>query len=131
MRLPFTSRRKADEAMCLLVEVTRRCMADVDEKIREERAARPEAEGLLAAERKLSNRAVAYVKQAEGRRDADGHRLARALRAVASGRAREAAYRRTITRLTVQLLDATGYPGEPLLPAAQALLGIDVKEDGE
>ena len=38
------------------------------------------------------------------------------------------AYRKTITRLTNQLLDATGYQGAPLQPAARAVLGIE-KED--
>lgn len=65
-----------------------------------------------------------------GRRGYEDHqrRLRRALRAVAAERAQSAAYRRTIRQLTDQLLDATGYQGEPLLPAAQALLGINVKE---
>ncbi|MFE0699157.1 hypothetical protein [Streptomyces sp. NPDC058872] len=54
-------------------------------------------------------------------------RLHRALRAVAAERRQAAAYRRTISRLTDQLLDTTGYQGEPLLPAARAVLGI--KED--
>lgn len=128
MRLPFTSRRKAEEAMCLLVEVTRRTLDDADTQLHEERAARRKAEGLLAAERKLSSRAIAYVEQAEGRRDVDGYRLARALRAVAALRAEAAVQRRVTRRLTDQLLDATGHIGEPLLPAARVTLDLD-KED--
>lgn len=128
MRLPFTSRRKAEEAMCLLVEVTRRTLDDADTQLHEERAARREAEGLLAAERKLASRAVAYVKQAEGRRDTDGYRLARALRAVACLRDEAATQRRVARHLTDQLLDATGYQGEPLLDAARHTLDLD-KED--
>lgn len=49
MRLPFTSRRRADEAMCLLVEVTRRTLNDADIVLREEQAARRQAEAELAA----------------------------------------------------------------------------------
>lgn len=67
-----------------------------------------------------------------GRRGYEDHqrRLRRALRAVAAERAQSAAYRRTIDRLTDQLLDATGYQGKPLLPAARVDLGIDTpKED--
>ncbi|WP_282696298.1 hypothetical protein [Streptomyces sp. CC208A] len=57
-------------------------------------------------------------------------RLHRAVRAVAAERAQAEGYRRTIRRLTDQLLDATGYQGEPLLPAARRALGIDdIKEE--
>ncbi|MGW8357365.1 hypothetical protein [Streptomyces wedmorensis] len=55
-------------------------------------------------------------------------RLHRALRAVAYEREQAEGYRRTIRRLTDQLLDATGYQGEPLLPEARRVLDIDVKE---
>ena len=55
-------------------------------------------------------------------------RLYRALRACARYRAENAAQRREIKRLTNQLLDATGYQGAPLQPAARAVLGIE-KED--
>jgi hypothetical protein len=88
MRLPFTSRRKAEEAMCLLVEVTRRTLDDADVQLHEERAARRQAEDELATQQ------------------------------------------RVIKRLTDQLLDATGYQGEPLLPAARHTLDLD-KEDSQ
>ncbi|MGW6395437.1 hypothetical protein ACWFR1_34215 [Streptomyces sp. NPDC055103] len=55
-------------------------------------------------------------------------RLHRALRAVARERRQSVAYRRTIDRLTDQLLDATGNQGEPLLPEARRVLDLD-KED--
>lgn len=116
MKFPLVSRREAEKALCLLVEVTRRTLTTVEAQLHEERAAR--------------RRAEAYVGQAERRRDADGDRLARALRAVAAERRQAAAYRRTIDRLTDQLLDATGYQGEPLLPAARMTLGLD-KEDSQ
>lgn len=117
--------------MCLLVEVTRRCMADVDKQIHEERAARREAEGQLAAEltqeRAKRERLKTYMFKAHtGRYEA---RIGRLLRAVAYEREQAEGYRRTIKHLTDQLLDATGYQGEPLLPAARTVLGIeDAKE---
>jgi hypothetical protein len=56
--------------------------------------------------------------------------LKRALRAAARYRAEAAVQRRVINRLTTQLLDATGFQGEPLRPAARTTLGIDTtKED--
>lgn len=115
MRLPFVSRRVAEETLCLLVEVSRRAVTDAED-------ARSEAEHRLAVERAKWRRAVGYA--------GNGQRLARALRALAVERAQSAAYRRTIRALTDQLLDATGYQGEPLLPAAREALGIDtLKED--
>jgi len=41
-----------------------------------------------------------------------------------------ATQQRVIKRLTDQLLDATGYQGEPLLPAARHTLDLD-KEDSQ
>ena len=123
MRLPFISRRKATEAVCLIVEVSRRAMAEKDQLLDEERAARRKAETNLAQERK-KQRAVASWRYVDDRR------LGRAVRALAAERAQAAAYRRTIRRLTDQLLDATGNGGEPLLPAARVTLGIeDAKEE--
>jgi hypothetical protein len=88
MRLPFISRRQAEETLCLLVEVSRRALAEVDEQLCEERTALRKAELEIATQK------------------------------------------RVIERLTDQLLDATGYQGEPLLPAARATLGIeDAKEE--
>lgn len=88
MRFPLVSRRKSEEALCLLVEVTRRSLNDADTALYEERAARRKAEAELATQG------------------------------------------RVIKRLTDQLLDATGFQGEPLLPAARTTLGINTpKED--
>ncbi|MFI1942227.1 hypothetical protein ACH44C_34485 [Streptomyces purpureus] len=121
MRLPFISRRRHETAVDFLAAVHR---VNLDE----ERAARVKAEHDLAAEQAKLRRAVAYVGQAEGRRDADGARLARALRAVARLRTEAAVQRRVNHRLANQLLDATGYQGEPLLPAAREALGITTTE---
>lgn len=123
MRLPFISSRKATEAVCLIVEVSRRAIAEKDQLLDQERADRKKAEFALAQERK-KQRAVASWRYTDDRR------LGRAVRALAAERAQAAAYRRTITRLTDQLLDATGYQGEPLIPAARVALGIeDAKEE--
>lgn len=56
-------------------------------------------------------------------------RLHRALRACARYRADLAIEKRVIRRLGTQLLDATGYQGEPLLPAARALLDLDTTKE--
>ncbi|MFB6626462.1 hypothetical protein ACFCWD_28840 [Streptomyces sp. NPDC056374] len=56
-------------------------------------------------------------------------RLHRALRSVAALRNEAAVQRRVTDRLATQLLDATGYQGEPLLPAARATLGIEKEVD--
>ncbi|MFD9047632.1 hypothetical protein [Streptomyces zaomyceticus] len=58
-------------------------------------------------------------------------RLHRALRAVARLRAEAAVQQRVTRRLTDQLLAATGYQGEPLLPAARTTLGIDTLKEGQ
>lgn len=131
MRLPFISRRRAQANVDLAVSAVWHLVDEAESATREARIEQRQAEAQLAAERKLHRRALAYIGQAEGRRDVDGYRLARALRAVAAERRQCAAYRRTINRLTDQLLDATGFQGEPLLPAAREVLGIDVKEDCE
>lgn len=55
-------------------------------------------------------------------------RLHRALRACRRYRADAAVQARVTNRLANQLLDATGYQGEPLLPAAREALGITPKE---
>ncbi|MGW4703735.1 hypothetical protein [Streptomyces sp. NPDC004285] len=95
----------------------------------EARIEQRQAESQLAAAHVQYDRAVAYLGQAERRRDADGYRLSRALRAVAYEREQAEGYRRTIKHLTDRLLDATGYQGKPLLDPARQTLGIDVKED--
>lgn len=55
-------------------------------------------------------------------------RLHRALKACRRYRAEAAVQQRVTRRLTDQLLDATGYQGEPLLDAARHTLDLD-KED--
>lgn len=128
MRFPFISVRSALRAIAVATEASHHIAENADRRWADERAARLKAEADLLSERKKYSRAVAYVEQAEGRRDVDGYRLARALRAVAQLRAEAAVQRRVVDRLTDQLLDATGHIGEPLLPAARATLGLD-KED--
>jgi len=126
MRLPFISRRHHEEAIDFLAAIHRSNLDDATTWAMEERGARRTAEAELDRERAKRDRLKTYMRRTHTARYEQ--RIARALRAVASGRVREAAYRRTITRLTDQLLDATGYQGEPLLPAARATLGMD-KED--
>lgn len=128
MRLPFISRRRAQASVDFATAGLRVRIENVERELAEERTARFQAERKLAAERKLHRRAVAYIGQAEGRRDVDGYRLARALRAIARLRAEAATQRRVERGLTDQLLDATGFQGEPLLPAARHTLDLD-KED--
>jgi hypothetical protein len=125
MRLPFISRRRAQANVDLAVTAVWHLVDEAEAATREARIEQRRAETELAAVQRSHRRAVAYIEQAEGRRDTDGYRLARALRAVATERRQAAAYRRTIDRLTDQLLDATGYQGEPLLPAARVVLGIE------
>ena len=123
MRFPFISSRKATEAVCLIVEVSRRAIAEKDQLLDQERADRKKAEFALAQLQK-KQRAVASWRYTN-----DG-RLGRAVRALAAERAQAAAYRREIRQLTDRLFDACGYQGEPLLPAARATLGIeDAKEE--
>ena len=123
MRLPFISSRKATEALCLIVEVSRRAIAEKDQLLDQERADRKKAEFALAQLQK-KQRAVASWRYTDDRR------LGRAVRALAAERAQAAAYRREIRQLTDRLFDACGYQGEPLLPAERAALGIeDAKED--
>lgn len=55
-------------------------------------------------------------------------RLTRALEACRRYRAELAVQRRVTNRLASQLLDATGYKAEPLLPAARQALGITPKD---
>ena len=121
MRLPFISRRRAQAAVDFLAACHRSNLDTVLKAAAEDRATRRKAEFALAQEQK-KQRAVASWRYTDDRR------LGRVVRALAAERAQSAAYRRTIRRLTDQLLDATGYQGELLLPAARATLGID-KED--
>lgn len=128
MRFPFISRRRAQANVDLAVTAVWHLVDEAEAATCEARIEQRRAEAQLAAEQKLRRRTVAYVEQAEGRRDVDGYRLARALRAVATLRAEAAVQRRVVDRLTDQLLDATGHIGEPLLPAARVTLGLDLKE---
>lgn len=128
MRFPFISRRRAQANVDLAVTAVWHLVDEAEAATCEARIEQRQAETQLAAAHRQYDRAVAYVKQAEGRRDADGHRLARALRAVACLRDEAATQRRVTRHLTDQLLDATGYQGEPLLDAARHTLDLD-KED--
>ncbi len=128
MRLPFVSRRYARGAVAAAtaglradLEAARAELADARIDLANARAARRKAETSLTQERK-KQRAVASW------RHTDDGRLARALRAVAALRAEAAVQRRVEHRLTNQLLDATGYQGDPLLPAARALLDLDPED---
>lgn len=128
MRFPFISVRRAQANVDLAVTAVWHIVDEAEAATCEARIDQRRAEMQLVTEQKLRRRAVAFVEQAEGRRDADGHRLARALRAAARYRAENAVQRRVIRHLTDQLLDATGYQAEPLLPAARHTLDLD-KED--
>jgi len=120
MRLPFVSRRSYGD---LAVNVFR-LRADLEAaraELAAERTARRKAETSLTQERK-KHRAMASW------RHTDDARLVRALRAVAALRAEAAVQRRVVRRLSDQLLDATGYQAEPLLPAARAVLDLDQED---
>ena len=130
MRLPIVTRRHAeftkglvriqlqwekddhDETRDVLAETQQRLSAVLTE---------------LRREQARCDRLKAYMARMHGVRYEQ--RIGRLRRAVASERAMGEAYRKTITRLTDQLLDATGYQGEPLLPAARTTLGIDKEVD--
>ncbi|WP_426404250.1 hypothetical protein ACN9M0_24935 [Streptomyces sp. R-07] len=131
MRLPFISRRRAQAAVDLAVAGVWHLVDEAEKATVEARADQRTAEGNAAADREKYRRAVAYVEQAEDGRYENGVRLTRALRAVARYRAEAAVQRRTIAHLTDQLLDATGYQGEPLLPAARTALGIDPRKEDQ
>ncbi|TXS13389.1 hypothetical protein EAO71_35735 [Streptomyces sp. ms191] len=95
MRLPFVSRRRLDEA--------------------------------VAQNRRLSSRLHHSREYAEGSEQALVRyelRIDRLARACARYRAALAIEKRVVRRLGNQLLDATGYRGEPLLPAARTLLDL-------
>lgn len=129
MRIPFISRRRAQINIAVAtaglradLEAARAELSDARIDLANARAAHRQTETCLTQERKKQRVVASW-------RYTDDRRLGRAVRALAAERAQAAAYRRTIDRLTDQLLDATGYQGEPLLPAARTALGIDVKED--
>ncbi|MFE5628440.1 hypothetical protein [Streptomyces sp. NPDC056543] len=122
MRLPFVSRRRHETAVDFLAAIHRSNLAEALKWAHEERSARRKAETNLAQERK-KQRAVASWRYV------DDQRLGRAVRALAAERKQAAAYRRTIRQLTDQLLDATGFQGEPLLPAARTTLGITTPKE--
>lgn len=128
MRLPFISRRRHETAVDFLAAIHRSNLDDAMTWAMEERGARRTAEAELDRERSRRTRLKSYMVRMHT--DRYEQRIGRLRRAVAVERAQAAAYRRTITRLTDQLLDATGYQGKPLLPAARVALGIeDAKEE--
>jgi hypothetical protein len=126
MRLPFISRRRAQAAVDLAVRGVWHLVDEAEKATCEARIDQRKAEAELAQERAKRERLKTYMLGMHtGRYES---RITRLLRAVASERAQAEAYRKVITRLTDQLLDATGYQGEPLLPEARTVLGIE-KED--
>ncbi|MFK3734029.1 hypothetical protein ACI2LJ_27610 [Streptomyces sp. NPDC088090] len=128
MRLPFISRRRHETAVDFLAAIQKSNLNDALDEAYSERMARLLAEAELRRERAAMSRLKAYMVLTHTARYEK--RIGRLRRAVAAERAQAAAYRRTITRLTDQLLDATGYQGEPLIPAARVVLGIeDAKEE--
>jgi hypothetical protein len=74
MRFPFISRRRAQASVDLAVTAVWHLVDEAEAATCEARIEQRQAESRLAAEQKLRRHAVAYVEQAEGRRDADGHR---------------------------------------------------------
>ncbi|MEU2510206.1 hypothetical protein ABZ621_36715 [Streptomyces sp. NPDC007863] len=128
MRLPFISRRRHETAVDFLAAVHRSNLDDATTWAMEERGARRTAEAELDRERAKRERLKSYMLRTHTARYEE--RIGRLRRAVAAERAEAEGYRRTIRRLTDQLLDATGYQGEPLLPEARTVLGIeDAKEE--
>ncbi|KAA6211755.1 hypothetical protein [Streptomyces filamentosus] len=119
MRLPFISRRAFDDLG--------RAHSLLRGRLVNEQTAHREAEAELALLQKWITREMVTRNKVSTSSD---RRLARAVRALAAERAQAAAYRRTIRRLTDQLLDATDYQGEPLQAAERRVLGIeDAKEE--
>jgi hypothetical protein len=130
MRFPFISRRRAQAAVDLAVIGVWHLVDEAEQATVEARAEQRTAEASLEAAREFQHRASVNAWQAVEDDYEHGVRLKRALRAAARYRAEAAVQRRVINRLTTQLLDATGFQGEPLLPAARTTLGIDTtKED--
>lgn len=135
MRLPFISRRSHETAVRVAMAAIWHLVEQAEDQATAELGSRLDAEYALTDARKELDRERAkrerlktYMARAHTARYEQ--RIGRLRRAVASERAQSEAYRRTITRLTDRLLDATGYQGEPLLPAARVTLGIkDAKEE--
>ena len=99
MRLPFVTRRRLDEA--------------------------------VAQNRRLASRLHHSEEYAEGSERALVRyeaRIDRLARACARYRAQLAIEKRVIRRLGNQLLDATGYQGKSLLPAARITLDLDQED---
>lgn len=128
MRFPFITRRAHEAAVDFLAALHQSNLSAAEKWAMEERGARRTAEELLESERDRHQRAKRFIVRQHGARYDEGSRLTRALRAVAQLRAEAAVQRRVIARLTDQLLDATGYQGEELLPEARRVLDIDAKE---
>jgi hypothetical protein len=136
MRLPFISCRRAQAAVDLAVRGVWHLVDEAEAATCEARIEQRHAEDALSDARAALSKEQVRRQQLKSymvRMHTDRYesRIGRLLRAVAAERAQSAAYRRQIKRLTDQLLDATGYQGEPLLPAARELLGIDAKEDAK
>jgi hypothetical protein len=136
MRLPFISRRSHEKAVDFLAAIHKSNLRDALALLELEQGEYRRAKDAL------SNARAALAKEQDRRRNLKSYmvrmhtdryesRIGRLRRAVAAERAQSAAYRRQIKQLTDQLLDATGYQGEPLLPAARELLGINTKEDAK
>lgn len=119
MRLPFISRRAFENLGMAHSRLRGRLV--------NEQTARRETEAELAILQKWITREMGARNKVS---TSSERRLIRVVRALAAERKQAAAYRRTIRRLTDQLLDATGNQGEPLLPAARMALGLD-KEDSQ
>lgn len=135
MRLPFISRRRHETAVRVATAAIWHFVEQAENQNTAELGRRLDAEYALTDARKELDRERARrtrLKSYMVRMHTDRYeqRIDRLRRAVAAERAQAEAYRRTITRLTDRLLDATGYQGEALLPAARVALGIeDAKEE--
>jgi len=136
MRLPFISRRRAQAAVDLAVRGVWHLVNEAEAATCEARIEQRHAEDALSGARKALSqerakreRLKSYMFRTHTNRYES--RIGRLRRAVAYEREQAEGYRKTIRQLTDQLLDATGYQGEPLLPEARTVLGIDIKEDAK
>ena len=133
MRLPFISRRAHERAVRLATGAIWHFVEQAEDQTIAELGARLDAEHALEDARKEADRERAKRERLKSymvRMHTDRYesRIGRLCRAVAYEREQAEGYRRTIRRLTDQLLDATGFQAEPLLPAARRVLDLD-KED--
>lgn len=133
MRFPFISRRSHERAVRLAAAGIWHMVDEADDRTTAALGAQLDAEHdldlarkELVQERERRTRLKSYMVRMHT--DRYESRIGRLRRAVAYEREQAEGYRRTIRRLTDQLLDATGFQGEPLLPEARRVLDIDVKE---